>query len=101
MISFAMKWAYPPFWAWATSHLTSMILGLTAVPARVLTSGPSGVTETISPSPIRSTFFVYGMMAVISEAMNHSFSPIPTTSGAFKRAPIRRSGSCCERMAMA
>src|SRR6266480_466995 len=61
LISLAMKCGNPPFWAWLISHLTSITLGLTAVPPIVLTSGPSLVTDTISPSPSSRTFFVYGI----------------------------------------
>ena len=88
-----MKWLKPPFWAWLTSQSTWMILGATGAPSSVVTSGPIGVTATISPSPRISTFLVCGITAVMSEARKNSSWHMPSTSGAFIRAPIRRSGS--------
>ncbi len=67
-ISFSMKCAKPPFCAWVTSQSTWTIFGLTVTPSSVETSAPRGVTAATSPSPNTRTRFVYGMIAVMSDA---------------------------------
>ena len=80
-ISFIIKCSYPPFSAAFSSHVTFVISFSMGSPYESVTVTPSRVSTASSPSDSLNTRRVYFKIAVTSDAIKFSPSPIPIMRG--------------------
>src|SRR6059036_194755 len=86
LISFSMKWGYPPNASASRSHSMSSTARFMSRASRSSTRYPSGVTTATSPSSRYTTERVCESTALASDATMYSPSPIPSSTGDPRRA---------------